>query len=519
MTPPDVIARVCLSDLERVHQADQPYTRYFSWHGVPAPLRANWRILARWWLMQLTTAPAYVPPREFYAGDELVWAVDLRSYRWNAAAWHALTARDNLFRQGYVDDLTADRLRQLIGVKQDAGTLHSEAILWWPRVWRDSMETDRAPTYYDLLFANQRYPGGGVQREAYTVDEVHEHRGGPYTAPDGKQYANLAPGRYRVTVTKYREKAVAAQFVDFPRNEDDWNEFFGVKDATAFLKKQQIHLNHGAVVAGSSDDPVKGSIVARNNRVVIIKPTVLGASFETIDTDTTSGDTDFSEKHPEIAVGKVKRKAGELLSPLPAGGQAGLLINGDGKRIETAGLNFAHNRQDPDYGDVRTVMGCVMCHQPDDGFIMPRDLTVETLRKGIEIRIKDREVRDRTLAFFLDWDEKVVGWRANYARLRNRATNEGADPKGKGWLPAQVNREFLAFRRWYDSPVPPEQSAREVGIPMPVLKLMVLDSRRNRLNDLAAGFAQPRKTWDVDLVPDVMLRYVDVRDGKPIDYR
>jgi hypothetical protein len=520
--PPEVVCRVAAADLERLPPQDRPFTRYLSWHGVPPAKRGNWQTLMNWWVQQLSTGPTYYPLRQV---SPFLQAVDLRDYRWNRAAWSAVAQRDVLFREPLVDTLTADRLRQLTGVEQDPKTLAVDTVVWAPRLFRDSIETNRTSTYYDLLFAEQRFKGGkagAAKREPYEVEEIVDHKGGDYTGPDGLVRKNLAPGRYSFKVTKYREVAgtgEAAAFVDFPKDEDDWNEFFGVKASVDYLHKQRIDIQNGAVVAGSSDDPVRGSIVARNNRVVVITPVLRqggnAVATETFDVLRTSGKKDFSERHTEIVVGDIQRDAGELLAPLFNGGQAGLLVNAQGKRIEKADIDVAHNRKDPVYGDVRTMMGCVGCHQPDEGFIMPKDLTREMLLKGVDVYTKDRDLRNRMQAFFLEWDTNVAGWRAPYAALRAKATRNPANPADKGWTPAKLDLEFHALRNWYDGPVSAEQAGAEVGVPHPFLRVMVSRSQRARLGLLAQGVAAPRNVWDDDLVPEVSARIAAVRDNKP----
>lgn len=455
---PNAHVLLAIRHLMKVPHEDRPHVRYLSWLAVPKARLAGAQAVMRWWLNQLSTAPAMALPAVVPGSAGLLWAVDLRDYNWNAAAWRAVAQREPYFREPWIDAAAARLLRIRIderAVVARDGTVHVIAVVRADWLFRESVESARSPTYYDLLFARQRF--------------------GP--------------------------KARAG----FPKDEDDWNEFFGIKDVAAFLAKQEIDVRRGAVVAGSRDDPIRGSIVARQNRVVQILPIPTGVALKTFDVKRTAGDTDFIEKVPEIAVGKIKFDAGELLASLPNGGQAGLLINGEGKRIEFATGEFVHPKgPDTRNPDVRTMMGCVSCHAPDGGLIPPRDMFTQLLKDGVDLKVKDREVRNRIKAFFLGWEDDVKGWQQPYYRLLARST---ADPLAgtKGLAPATLVKEFLAFRDAYDDPVTPAQAALEAGYPVTEFRLAVSRSVKARLGQLAAGKAVPREAFERDAFRESLL--------------
>lgn len=455
---PDAHAWLAVRHLQRVPERDRCFVRYVSWLAVPREKVRTWQSVCVWWLNQLSTEQAVARPAPVPGSGGLLWSLDLRDYRWNARGWRVVARREPYTREPWVDAAAAKLLRALAGVEAEPsadGTVPLVVLVRADWLFRETLESARSDSYYDLLFAARRFP-------------------------DGKEA------------------------VDFPQNETDWNDFFGIKDAADFLARQKIDVRVGAVVAGSRDDPKGGSIVARQNRVVQILPTAYGVALKTFDAKRTAGDTDYLERVPEVAVGKIRFDAGELLASLPNGGQAGLLIDGAGKRLEFATGEFVHPKgPDGRNPDVRTMMGCVICHAPDGGLIPPKDAFKELLKGGVDLKIKDRETANRVKAYFLRWDSRVKGWQQPYLALVADST---ADPvTGRGLTPVVLVKEYMAFRDWYDDPVPPTQAARELGHPEPVVKGACSKSVKARLAQLAAGKPIPREAFERDAYREAAL--------------
>lgn len=481
--PPDAPARplahlaLAVRHLARLPEDDRLHTRFLSWQAVPRAKVADGQRVVRWWLNQLSTAEDMAAPEDVPGTGGILWAIDLRDYNWTPEAWHAVASREPYFRSPWLDGLLVARAAKLVGETSEPGkdgTAHAIAVVRADWLFRETVESARSPSYYDLLFAKRRFA-----------------KPAPAPTPERKRVEKYVPGVG--TVVEYEDApaptSAEAKANDFPATEADWNEFFGIKDAVAFIQRTKIDPRRGAIVAGSKDDPARGSIVARNNRVVQVLRSPWGVALKTFDAKTSSGDTDYIEKAPEVAVGKIKADAGELLASLPNGGQAGLLIDGAGKRIEFATGEFTHP-QGPDKRtpDVRTMMGCVICHAPDGGFIPPRDTFRELLEAGVDLKIKDRVVRNRTRAFFLGWSDEIAGYQRPYQRLVERAT--------KGMKPVALAAAFMALRDWYDDPVTPAQAAAEFGLSVEEFKLGVSRSAKARLGLLAAGRSIPRETWE-----------------------
>ena len=461
---------------------DARQSRYISWHAIPAAKLSEARKAASVWIAgHLSTAPGRIAPADVPGSAGRLQRLDLRDYRWNRDAWRAVALREPFSVEPAIRSETAIRLRDAIGEVQDPKTLHVVAMVRGDWLLRDTMESDRSTSYYDLLFAGKRF--------------VRETPPRPPRRP-GERPAPPAPSRLKTT--------------SFPENEDEWNDFFGVKAIVESLRKQRLDPERGAVVAGSRDDPIRGSIVARNNRVVLFVQTASGVAMKTFDTDTTSGEFDYLEGSKDVPrlvqAGKLKAKAGELLASLPSGGQAGLLVNGEGKRTEKAPPDFAVNSADARYKDVRTMMGCVQCHAPDNGLIPPKDMVREALRAGLDAKFKDRDERNAYRAFFLDWDSKVAGWQAPYkAMVADLGRDALLDAEGKPWTGAQFATALIALRDRYDDPVRLEQMACECGTTVAKLKAAAVKSPKARLGLIALGKPIPRDTWDRDVFREAML--------------
>ena len=96
-----------------------------------------------------------------------------------------------------MDSETAILLRKAIEVDQDPKTLHAEAIVRADWFFRETMESVRSPSYYDLLFANQRL-----------VTQIRREK------------AHLSGYRWRSVLRNggLTRRKRPSKFVDFPKN-------------------------------------------------------------------------------------------------------------------------------------------------------------------------------------------------------------------------------------------------------------------------------------------------------------
>jgi hypothetical protein len=513
--------------------------RFISFQGVPAADLPEWKRATAAWLnfMSFQTSPSV--PLDVPGSDGRLQWIDLRWFHWNSPAFQAVAERDRTFREPWVRHDVAESLRETIAVrpKKHFAYCPAEAIVWGPQLFRDTMETDRTSSYYDLLFSRQRF--GDVDWWAGGIDP-----------DDGKDYRR---GWY---FGKTKRGFVDA---DFPRNENDWRAAFGIDVQKAFAAKQELLLQFGAVVEGGRDNPLGGSIVALNNRLLVDTPGVLHG-MQSFDVFVTSGKRNFLAQSPNLPVvlrankdDKIAYDASELLNYLPNGSQAAFLTDGKGKRAEIA-ANKAASAANIDKrlnAGVRNPGDCMLCHAPQGGYIPPTNLVEKVLDGGLNVHFKDGQDALDYRNFFVGWLKRIKSHREPFADLVAETTRgrppaaaewETADPaklrallaraeaarQVKGWTGAEWAGALQRRRNAYDDPVTPATAAAELGVDVGTLKRLcnsVEDySKKKEYEDFAAQTFDagrlvldttiPRSVWDGDLFPVLGVILATERDKK-----
>jgi hypothetical protein len=213
---------------------------------------------------------------------------------------------------------------------------------------------------------------------------------------DGKYWKK---GVYTVWNSVHRESLDWKDFTfkDFPKTQDELEERLGVDRVKAFARSTSTDIDGGAIVAGGRDDPQNGSIVALQNRLVVVLQGPLGPYMVTNDVARTSGLKDYSNslifagKPFERGSGaRAVRDAGEILFYLPNGGQGGILVNGQGDRVELAAQTIAQETTDKSMNiGVRTYGSCATCHAGGGGYVPPKDLYASWKAMGIKHKFYD----------------------------------------------------------------------------------------------------------------------------------
>jgi hypothetical protein len=516
---------------------DLYYIRFLQFNGVPAEILPDFRLVVAWWVNQMSFEPKDSYPQDVPGSEGRLQWLDLRDYRWNPAAWQAVAERDPYTTTPPVFFAKAEDLRRRLGIEISREQTKRDrypviAVVSAPWLFRETIETDRSPSYYDLLFAQQRFVGGygprfEVVTETFEEKTIVDHPGGDYRWPDGTISRNVAAGKYTVPIVKTRQvtrkqDGKAAKFVDFPKNLAEWESAFGIDVVRAFGKKQDVQFEYGAVTEGGADDPKRGSIVALHNRFLLTTPTPFGAAMQSFDVFKTENDKDYVEESGvlpfNIGTKGIKFDAGELLAYLPNGGQASFLIDAKGNRAEIAANKAAGDSADKRLNaGVRNPGSCVICHGPANGYILPRNLIDEYLRAGVDVKFKDKEKSNRYTAFFRDWEKRVAAFQTPYADLVRKATTPQQDliamvaqkvsgqPGPKGWDGARLAQRFQAMRDYYDDLVTPEQAAAELGVPLRALKALATLSPRGRTGALVQGIAIPRSVFESNVYRELAL--------------
>ncbi len=529
---PDAHVKASLGFQTLLNEGDRKYIVMVSFWDVLEKDLWNCRRYLGFWVNQMSFERSLRVPQEVpNTGGRLVW-LDLRWYGWNQRAWQAVASRDPFTREPWVTHLSAEALRQGAGykgikpVKGDDGRESTPALVMVNGRWfiRETLETDRSTSYYDLLFARFRFPDGDHHQDAPGKTEEYETTERYYWAggygDNGHQYN---AGWYTRKVKKTREVQGAAKtyaaHVDFPKDIQDWERAFGIDKLRAFARDTYIDLDYGAVVAGGRDDPDRGSIVALNNRLLVIYDGPLGKHMRSYDVFKTTGDHDYSEKL--IFKKGAFRKgdgadavfdAGEILSDLPNGGQAGFLINGKGERAEIAANKAADGRNADRHlsAGVRNYGDCMICHAGGGGFVLPRDQEKEDLGRGIKRKFKDRHQQQRYEGFFEQWEEDLAASRVKYQRMVAKTTihpHKIPIAEEQPWNGSMIAEMTRKFREEYDAPVTPERAALVLGVPVAMYKYLAsrggvsedYKTRNHRLNQQVQGKAIPSTTFESDV--------------------
>jgi hypothetical protein len=511
-----------------VGEYDRCYVRYLSFYDLdePTDLRRHVK-LSNWWNNQMSFDEYFHLLKPVRGTGSRLYSLDLRDYRWNSPAWYAVAAREPRFRQPWVYFREAEALRREAGYYDvrpaEDGTTPVVVVVSGMWFLRDTLETNRSTSYYDLLFAERRFAVDPEKTHEFRFASVkREFWPGGVDPADGQEYEK---GTYTVRTTHYRtvQDWKAYEFSGFPRDEAELEKALGIDVVRAFARKEQVDLDYGAIVAGGRDDPQAGSIVALQNRIVTVLNGPMGQYMKTFDVLRTAGLRDYSQslifagKRFERGAGvRAVADAGEILFYLPNGGQGGLLINGEGKRVEVAAATVANDTSDRRLNPgVRTPGSCVTCHSGSGGYIAPDNLYAKWKAAGIRLKFANPQQRNRVEGFFRGLDKRMRSAQDRYQDLVNETTQPFADePKDtKAWTGADAAAEVLRFRDKFDDPVTLDTAAKELGIPAAAFKWLArragveglnaegrVVQRNQRANELVQGLAIPRSAWDDDLL-------------------
>lgn len=445
MSPPELAYK----HLNTLPAEERVYTRYLAY-----PKANEKRVRSmRFWQnnLHLESSPSFAT--EVPDSEGTLYYFDLREFGWTPEAWSAVAQREPYFREPYVDGDLALLIRKKIYINTKG--LHIELVVRADWFFRETFESDRSPSYYDLLYARFRFKGGKV-------------------------FVGKSDGLY---LTEEPSK-----FEKFPKNEADFEKVFAVDKFREHLKEFKIDTRHGAVVEGME----KGiSIVARQNRLIERIITSAGSYYKTYDVRETSGKRDFAETLNK----DFEFDAGEILTDLPAGGMAALLVNADGSIVETADNRFATDMSDLRYdARVRTPGSCFICHEQK--FIKPQNLIEEMMKKGVDIKFKKKADLVAARGFFLDWIDKLETEQTRFERFIARTS---------GYKPGLNALYLKEWRDEYDAPVDLEKAIIESYMSREEFIHYAKKSTKARIANLLAGISMPRKTWEVDGYKEMQL--------------
>jgi hypothetical protein len=459
------------------------WKRYLSYYNYKENRLLPRRVKTmRFWVNNLHLEVSVEFAQEVPGTDGLLYEIDLRDFGWKPEAFSAVARREPYFTEPSVDSATAILLRKVVGIDQDPKTLHCEAVVRADWFFRDTTETDRSPSYYDLLYSRFRF---GERTEVVTPARTETI----VVTPERQELVQDQYGRqfYRTVaaVTKKVERPAVtrkvAGFKKFPKDEKDLERLFAVDKFREHLGEFKIDTRRGAVVEGME----KGvSIVARQNRLIERIITSMGSYYKTFDVKVTADERDFAETLNK----NFKFDAGEILFDLPAGGMGALLVDNVGTIVETADNRFATDTSDLKFDSrVRTPGSCFICHE--NKYIQPKNLVQEMIGAGIDIRFKGREKAISARGFFLNWAKKLENEQGEFNDFIARTS---------GFRPGENASSIKAWRDEYDEPVDLKKAIAEFGVDEETFKLVAIKSTKARVNMLLVGMSIPRRTWELN---------------------
>lgn len=436
-------ARLAAAFYSRLPKEEQYYTRFLSFYAVPEESLDAARQVTWFWLNSMSREPSIEIPRAVPLSDKRLYRIDLRDYGWTTGGWGKIQTAQKIFYDGY--------------------TVRADWLVWY------TSDASSSQGYYDLLFSLERYP------EQHEWWPGGEHNG-----------VNYAPGWYK--------KARAGK-ENFPANEDDWNVAFGADKSFEILKdkERRLQVDRGAIVDEGD------SIVAYHNRLLLRVPVLQGGWWKTFDVKETREERDIPD---HLLVDFTRKKAiefkhdaSEYIVNLPNGGQAYLLSNGQGDRVEFADPFIARDTSGfKNKVVVRTAGSCVVCHA--NGINEPRHVLGDLADLGIDLKAK-KETQRRLKAFYLSNLGKLIKQdQDTYLEFLQKTSGLDGEKNAVA---------FKTFTQFYQNPVTLVQACRELGVSEDEMKVLARKSLKFRSVGLTRGKAVPRESWDAEIYRELYL--------------
>ncbi len=257
-------------------------------------------------------------------------------------------------------------------------------------------------------------------------------------------------------------------------------------------------------VAGAVRAGFNGSGVSRHNRLIERRPLAGGGYYwRSFDFRGSSGARSIFAHPDGPGGGGFEPDGGEIIFSLPNGLQGYMLVNGDGRRIDSAPTDIV---TDPRRGDAAVANGvsCMGCHA--SGVIAHRDeLRAHVLANARAFDRRDPSITGRVVALHPPAAELAAVFAGDAMRFQAALRQLGVDPAE----PEPI--ELVA--RDYEADLDLTRAASELGVSGAQLGRVLGGELGRRLGALrTAGGTVKRETWD-PLVPE-LVRRLDL--GRPI---
>ncbi len=250
-------------------------------------------------------------------------------------------------------------------------------------------------------------------------------------------------------------------------------------------------------VAGVVRAGFNGSGVSRHNRMIERRPLARGGYYwRSFDFRGSSGARSIFAHPDGPGGGGFEPDGGEIIFSLPNGMQAYMLVNGAGRRIDSAPTDIV---TDPRRGDAAVANGvsCMGCHA--DGVIAHRDeLRAHVLANARAFDRRDPSITGRVVALHPPARELAAVFAGDAARFDAVLAHLGVDPAAREPI------ELVA--RDYEAELDLARAASELGVSPRRLSQALGGALGRELGALRTpGGTVKRETWD-PRVPELVLQ-------------
>lgn len=396
----------------------------------------------------LSKGPQAEPPRKV---AEWLWAVDARTYRWDAKVWDDLRRVNTYYclpvqvapvevapvKRSLTEKVTKTRTVY----RRDArGQLYPVTEEYTEDVTREVVEpVANVGKPKDDFVAAPWLPTkevGTLLTRTGTVSPIV--RADEFLFQTGAQRGRTGHGYYDFLGLKSRADAEKLAALDRKTAEDRFREMAAIFDKSG---------------------------VSPNNRQVFWYRTVAGSWWETRDSNTSKGKQNAMVQK----LRDYKHDAEEVVYTLPNRGPGFYLATADGKQVDSAPDTIASDAKTVNNSAVVEVCySCVVCH--DQGGLKPidrdRSREVYSAERGGRLTVLDPELSSRLVSVYLGpIQEEYDDDSKRYSRWTEKLS---------GLKPTEFARAYQRqFSKYLDSPVTLEVAAAECGTTPALLRAAI----------------------------------------------
>lgn len=468
-TPADEV-RAAAIDLAGLPAVERPTTRYVTLYNVPATDREATAAAVSYLLNAVSRGPTIVRPA--VAAESNLLRFDLRWYGLSAELWESLVSQGEPYfhiTTNVVADAGEARNRKRL-LNTPIASERQTAVTESPA---STVRVPAAPVADSLAVSRVYTDGGWIDLELAATVRSLTGSGGALVRADWFVSRVSVPPFY------YRLAGVA-------ETRDGWYADLGIDRD----KVVELRANHGANVLRSG--------VTRHVRRVSRWQGPLGGVWQTYDVSA-SGPGKDPFRDPTFDGRGFQYEASELIAAKANGLHVFALFDAQGRRQDAVPDKIAKDDSDPrGDGIIVPLLSCVRCHV-EDGLRPVRNDQRRLLSRGVELYAESPELAQQLAEFYSSpkFDRDLVRDREDYAAAVESATE--LPPERLAAALAQVYRDYV-----YEL-VTPRTAARELGIDINLLPLVLRAADDPVLLALADGLDVQRDQWEASFAQAALL--------------